>query len=304
MTGWPARGYRGRFAPSPTGPLHLGSLVAALGSFLDARAHHGRWLVRIEDIDPPREQPLAREAIVQALSTHGLPPDEPVIRQSSRTALYRQTLLSLQERGYVYACPCSRQELQDASAHRPDCGFWNVPCREGPVALRFRTQPHQDFMDCIQGERHFCFRPGLDDFVLWRKENLPSYQLAVVTDDHLQGITHVIRGLDLLDSTPLQLQLYAALDWTPPIFGHIPIVTDPAGKKLSKQNLAPALSCNEVMYNLRRAGEVLRLGAVQEATTPGEFLEQAVCCWNRSHLQGVEQHCTSPEPLCQEPEAR
>lgn len=251
--------YRGRFAPSPTGPLHLGSLIAALASFLDARHAHGHWLLRMEDIDPPREQAGAADAILHSLQAHGLYADEPVLWQSQRLQAYRDALAQLAQQQQLFRCRCSRQQLGPSGAC---CGA----CRQqqasitAPYALR--VQVARDFelnyQDRWQGSRHWALGQQLTDFVVWRKDGLVAYQLAVVVDDAAQGISHVVRGSDLLDSTPRQRYLQQLLAYHQPRYSHIPVLTDPAGHKLSKQNHAPAVDDQQPAGNLRRALQFLQ----------------------------------------------
>ncbi len=246
--------YRGRFAPSPTGPLHLGSLLAALASFLHARSTGGAWLLRIEDIDPPREQPGATAAILHSLAQHGLRWDGDILWQSERNAAYDAALAALKNGSHLFACACSRRELGPEGACRRDCRDRQAPS-DKPGALRvavpagFETQ----WQDPWQGAQHWALGRQLTDFVVRRKDGLYAYQLAVVVDDAYQGITDVVRGADLLDSTPRQHLLQQLLDYPRPRYAHIPVLADRAGQKLSKQNLAPALDDASAPDNLRLA---------------------------------------------------
>ncbi|MDR5875036.1 tRNA glutamyl-Q(34) synthetase GluQRS [Halomonas sp. CUBES01] len=238
--------YRGRFAPTPSGPLHFGSLVAALGSYLDARAANGTWLVRIEDIDPPRCPPGTDSTILRQLEAFGLTWDATVHWQHDRHAAYQQALDRLAALGLAYPCSCSRKQWQPF----PVYPGW---CRQGlrdptkPVAWRLRsdlaTRPI-GWQDRLFGWQQFD-PETLGDVVLKRKDELWAYQLAVVVDDAAQGITDVVRGFDLLDNTPWQRQLQIALALDEPRYLHLPLVVTPQGQKLSKQNLAPALADDE-----------------------------------------------------------
>jgi glutamyl-Q tRNA(Asp) synthetase len=277
--------YRGRFAPSPTGPLHLGSLVAALASWLDARAHGGLWLLRIEDLDTPRVVAGAEAGILDTLEQLGLHHDGEVLRQSQRTPLYRAALDSLVARGLAYRCRCSRSETE-----HPYPGT----CREaghsgGPAAWRFRLEPraHTRFEDQVQGHMDY---PHLDlgDPVIFRRDGIAAYQLAVVVDDHAQQITDVVRGADLLESTAWQLRLFEALHSAPPRYAHLPLVVEPDGAKLAKSRhslpvttLAPAQALMRALRLLRQQPPDLLATA-----TPARILEWGVAQWNPAALAG------------------
>jgi glutamyl-Q tRNA(Asp) synthetase len=242
------RAVRGRFAPSPTGPLHFGSLIAALGSFLEARRRGGEWLVRIEDVDTPRTAPGATTAILRALERYGLYWDGPVVHQSQRAAHYQTALESLLEAGWVYPCACSRQALAGCRRGRDGAPIYPGTCRAGlqridrPAALRLRvTDAPLTFQDAIQGEYRQQLEREVGDFVLRRADGVFAYQLAVVVDDAAQGITQVVRGADLLDSTPRQIALQRLLGLPTPAYAHLPVAVDRRGDKLSKQTGAPPL---------------------------------------------------------------
>lgn len=239
---------RGRFAPSPTGPLHFGSLVAALGSFLEARRRGGEWLVRIEDVDAPRTAPGATTAILRALERYGLHWDGPVVRQSQRAVHYQTALESLRDVGWVYPCTCSRQMLASCPRGRDGAPIYPGTCRAGPrpldrlPALRVRvTDAPLTFQDAVQGECRQRLERAVGDFVLRRADGVFAYQLAVVVDDAAQGVTHVVRGADLLDSTPRQIYLQRLLGLSTPDYAHLPVVVDARGDKLSKQTGARPL---------------------------------------------------------------
>lgn len=242
--------YRGRFAPSPTGPLHFGSLVAAVGSYLDARQQGGEWLVRMEDIDTPRNVPGAAEQILAALERFGFEWDGPVLWQSTRLDAYAAALDCLQQRGLLYACACSRKEIAD-SASRPaiDGGLaYPGTCRNGlppgraARAWRLRVDEREiSFVDRVQGRIAQSLERDVGDFVLRRADGLFAYQLAVTVDDNFQGISDIVRGADLLASTPRQIWLQQLLGYAEPRYAHLPVVCNAAGEKLSKQTLAPAL---------------------------------------------------------------
>ena len=246
----PAR-YRGRFAPSPTGPLHLGSLAAALGSWLDARRNGGDWLVRIEDIDPPREAPGAAQAQLAALRAFGLEPDEPVLLQSTRHDAYRAALDRLVAQGDAFPCLCSRADLARGDGIHRAC----VPEPSGRTrAWRLRL-PDADvgFVDRLRGAFTQRLHDDVGDVVLRRADGLWAYQLAVVVDDAPQRITDVVRGADLLDSTPRQVHLQRRLGVPTPRYAHLPLLRDAAGAKLSKSFGAAAVDPADPLPALRRA---------------------------------------------------
>ena len=228
-------GYVGRFAPSPTGPLHLGSLVAALGSYLDARQHGGRWLLRIEDLDAARVHPGCADEIQRTLEHLGLHWDGPVEYQSHRGALYEEAIQALGERALTYACHCTRRTLAagEDGAYPGTCR--DRPQAQGPAALRFRVDDAASvsFIDRFQGPAQFAMR-ALGDVIIRRRDGIIAYQLAVVVDDAQQGVTDVVRGADLLPSTPWQLLLQRALALPTPSYGHLPVVVEPDGAKLAK----------------------------------------------------------------------
>lgn len=234
--------YIGRFAPSPTGPLHFGSLLAALASFLDARAHQGQWLLRIENIDPPREVPEAVHRIPETLIQLGFEWDGEITWQSDHEVRYQNTLARLTQQRLTYPCSCSRKQIRARSGHSEYDSYCATHTPKSThTAIRFAAQtlPISPLHDRIQG--NIAAPSHLEDAILRRKEGLWSYLLAVVSDDIAQGITHVVRGQDLLLETFKQQQLYAALEAHTPVFAHIPLACAPNGQKLSKQNLAPAL---------------------------------------------------------------
>jgi glutamyl-Q tRNA(Asp) synthetase len=291
------RAYVGRFAPSPTGPLHEGSLVAALASWLDARAHDGRWLIRIEDVDRPR-CPAGTDALVLSqLAQVRLLPDEPPIWQSKRDAAYRVALDRLVAAGWAYPCGCSRKDIAEAIAaqggQRERHGELVYPgtCRHGlhgkPArAWRLRSTAtvdgdaslRIDWMDRRLGEQSQDLTDEVGDFVLLRADGLWAYQLAVVVDDAWQGITDVVRGEDLADNTPRQIRLQELLGLPRPRHLHTPLVLGDNGEKLSKQNGALALDLGNPLAALRRAGSRLGLPALEARTMP-EWLERAVVAW-------------------------
>lgn len=233
---------RGRFAPSPTGPLHFGSLVAAVASFLEARQRRGEWLVRIEDVDQPRTRPGATDAILRTLEQCGLCWDGPVLYQSQRTEVYRAALDGLLQSGLAYPCTCTRREVADCQRGSDGSAIYPGYCRNGPrtptrpAAIRLRVPDTVfSFNDRVQGHYQQHVGRQVGDFVLRRTDGWFAYQLAVVVDDAAQGITQVVRGSDLLDSTPRQLYLQQVLASPTPHYAHLPVAIDSHGRKLSKQ---------------------------------------------------------------------
>jgi glutamyl-Q tRNA(Asp) synthetase len=238
--------YVGRFAPSPTGPLHKGSLVAALASWLDARAHGGRWLLRIEDVDVPRCSQAASDTILRQLEALGLHWDGEVRAQSRRTEVYRAALDALVVRGLAYGCACSRRDLESQPLASDGTRRYPGTCRDRsgvPArAWRLRAAPGETaFDDRVLGRVALDVAADVGDFVLWRADGYCAYQLAVVVDDAEQGVTDVVRGADLLTSTPRQILIQRALRLPQPRYAHLPLVLDANGEKLSKQTRAPAL---------------------------------------------------------------
>ena len=237
--------YIGRFAPSPTGPLHFGSLVAAVASYLQARAHSGLWLLRIEDIDPPREQAGATDLILTALDAYGFEWDGDVIYQSHSGAAHDAALRSLLDRDLAYHCSCSRKDLADT----PDGPLGKIypgTCRNGfegkETAIRLRTTDEDiSFVDALQGHQSQRLESESGDFIIKRRDGLIAYQLAVVVDDELEEVTEIVRGIDIMDSTPRQIWLQQLLGYRTPKYMHIPVISHPDGDKLSKLTGAPGL---------------------------------------------------------------
>lgn len=286
--------YVGRFAPSPTGPLHFGSLIAALASWLDARAAGGRWLVRIEDLDAPRVQPGAADGILHTLDRLGLGWDAAVIYQSKRAASYRSALAALEE--HTYWCGCTRREIADSALGLAADGAQIYPgtCRAGvaagkvPRALRLRTAGEKiSYTDRVQGPQVQQLDRQIGDFVLLRADGQFAYQLAVVVDDAEQGVTDVVRGADLLDSTPRQIHLQRLLGTTTPRYLHVPAAVNAAGEKLSKQTGARAVETARAEQTLRRA-----LAFLGQAET-GD-LAQAVRDWNPALIPARRAQAAAP----------
>lgn len=243
--------YRGRFAPSPTGDLHFGSLVAALGSWVRARNAGGSWLLRIEDLDPPREVPGAAVRIIEALARFGMPADEPIEYQSQRLDLYRAALARLREMGAAFDCRCSRSDLGPRGMHHA-CVRGSDPAR--PPAVRVHAADAEiAFDDLLQGRVQQHLAHDVGDYVVWRVEGWPAYQLAVVVDDGEQGITEVVRGADLMESTPRQIHLQRLLGLPTPAYMHLPLALDAAGAKLSKSVHSHPVDPADPMPALRAA---------------------------------------------------
>jgi glutamyl-Q tRNA(Asp) synthetase len=287
--GTPRGSYRGRFAPSPTGPLHAGSLVAALASWLDARAHGGTWLVRIEDVDTPRCVPGGAELILSQLAACGLLPDEAPWWQSQRGTDYATALQTLLDRGLAYGCACTRKDIDDAWAaqgvthQRFGERVYPGTCRTGLQgrprrAVRLRADRQVHWHDRRLGPQQQDVGTAVGDFVLQRADGLWAYQLAVVVDDAAQGVTHVVRGQDLADNTARQILLQRALGVPTPAYLHTPLVLAADGHKLSKQNGAQALDLTRPVASLQAAAAVLGLPAIAAASVP-DWLAQAVPFW-------------------------
>ncbi|MCL2021401.1 MAG: tRNA glutamyl-Q(34) synthetase GluQRS [Betaproteobacteria bacterium] len=259
--------YRGRFAPTPSGPLHFGSLIAALASCLEARIRRGLWFVRMEDADFPRNRPGAETAILRALETYGFAWDGEVIRQSQRLDAYHAALERLKGAGRLYPCACSRKKI---AAHNPPVaidgglvypGFCHAGLPPGQSARVWRMRIDKPtticFTDSIQGEISQNLAHEVGDFPLWRTEGLFTYQLTVVVDDAWQDISHIARGADLIDSTARQIYLQTALAYTTPTYAHLPVVTNQAGEKLSKQTHAAPLEASHAAADLTFALQFL-----------------------------------------------
>lgn len=274
--------YRGRFAPSPTGPLHLGSLFAAVISYLDAKANQGAWLLRIEDIDPPREKPNAKTQILNSLEKHGLFWDEPIVYQSQQSERYLEALSQLQQSGRLFWCNCSRKQLSNQLVYPGTCRPKKQPLPNHAARLMVTTG-YDVFDDLFQGHKNDNILKHHGDVVLQRRDGLFAYQLAVVCDDIAQRITHVIRGIDLINSTYWQRELYRALGESPPSYGHFPVIVAPqTQQKLSKQNFAPAINDAQAANNLMRIFELLEISV--EKNKPEIMLQQATEQWQRVSL--------------------
>ena len=273
--------YIGRFAPSPSGELHFGSLIAALGSYLQARARQGKWLVRIEDIDPPREVPGAAETILRLLDHYGLHWDGDVLWQSQRHDAYRERLAWLSEQGLSYNCTCTRARIQSVG------GVYDGHCRtrhNGPenAAVRLiQRAPVTQFTDVLSGTIQADDRLAREDFIIHRRDGLFAYNLAVVVDDHFQGVTEIVRGADLVEPTVRQISLYQQFGWTVPDYIHLPLAVNEQGSKLSKQNHAPALPDGDPRPVLIDALRFLNQNVTQEwqDLSLDELLKTAIADW-------------------------
>ena len=287
----PETHYIGRFAPSPSGELHFGSLIAALGSYLQARAQHGTWRVRIEDIDPPREVPGAADTILRQLDHYGLHWDGEVLWQSQRHDAYREALNDLRQRGLSYYCTCTRARIQSIG------GVYDGHCRlrgNGPenAALRlWQHQPVLHFHDRLRGDLYADDALAREDFIIHRRDGLFAYNLAVVVDDHFQGVTEIVRGADLIAPTVRQISLYQQLGWQPPCYVHLPLAMNSDGNKLSKQNHAPPLPEGDPRPVLIRALQFLNQDVTsnwQDLPT-GALLARAVEKWDLSRVPETAQ---------------
>jgi glutamyl-Q tRNA(Asp) synthetase len=285
--------YRGRFAPSPTGPLHFGSLVAAVGSYLDARHRQGKWLVRVEDLDTPRTVRGAASDILGTLEAYSLHWDEEVIYQSQRTAVYQEALHRLKQVGAVYPCACSRKEIADSALQRGEELIYPGNCRnglpKGKTARAWRLRVDEipiGFTDGLQGNITQNLAAEIGDFVVLRADGLFAYQLAVAVDDAAQGITDVVRGADLLYSTPRQIYLQQLLGLTTPAYMHLPVAVNAQGQKLSKQTLAQPVEKNNAASTLFNALGFLRQNPPAEMRlgTIEEMMAWAVANWQLQRL--------------------
>lgn len=273
--------YIGRFAPTPSGSLHMGSLLAALASFLEAKAAAGKWLVRIEDIDPPREIPGAASHILRTLEAYGFEWDGEVLYQSTRLDYYESVVERLFNQGLAYACTCSRKQLEAYEVYPAFCRDALRAKQDAAIRIRVPALIYQ-FEDGVQGLFKQDIGQSVGDFIIKRRDGFFAYQLAVVLDDAMQGVSHVVRGADLLDSTPRQLYLQELLGVSPPHYVHIPILVNKAGHKLSKSQLSPELSVADTTGLLLQALTLLGQptdGALIKAT-PKDVLDYAVAYWD------------------------
>lgn len=296
----------GRFAPSPTGPLHFGSLVAALGSYLEAKARGGKWLVRIEDVDRPRCRQEYADGILATLAAFGFEWDGEVMYQSRRTARYREVLEILQRQGAVYPCGCTRAELATAPPGVDGAPVYPGTCRGGlpagkPArAWRLRVSGAIDFVDLVQGPQHQDLAREVGDCVLLRADGLFAYQLAVVVDDADQGVDHVVRGADLIHSTARQIFLQRLLGFPTPQYAHLPVAVDATGAKLSKQTRAAPVEAREPVASLIAAARFLGMTPPADLcrATSADFWSWARENWD---LARVPKRITAPVPTPDNP---
>lgn len=288
--------YIGRYAPSPTGPLHFGSLVAAVGSYLDARAQSGRWLLRMEDLDPPREMPGAADSILKTLESFGLEWDGPVLYQSCRLEAYGAAAQRLLAMGAAFPCACSRSEIADSGLHGIEGPVYPGVCRRGlppgreARALRLRVPDAElAFEDGLQGMVGQNLARDIGDFIIRRADGCYAYQLAVVVDDAHQGITEVMRGADLLLSTPRQLILQRLLELPHPQYLHLPVAMNTVGEKLSKQTHARPVEAGQAGPILWRALVFLRQAPPKALAGASikEMLAWGIAHWRRKPLEGI-----------------
>ncbi|GAB1258961.1 tRNA glutamyl-Q(34) synthetase GluQRS [Aurantivibrio plasticivorans] len=292
--------YVGRFAPSPSGPLHFGSLVSALASYLDARHHQGQWLLRVEDLDPPREVAGSADAIVKSLETHKLHWDGEILWQSQRQDAYREALTLLSDMGVTFPCRCTRKAIAALGGIYPGtCRTPDTPIRQDePVAWRLLSHDFpasvqashiQIYDDLVFGPQQQDVAAEMGDFIIKRKDGLYAYQLAVVVDDIYQGITHVIRGSDLLESTGPQKLLFQLLGATAPRFGHCPVALNALGQKLSKQHHASPLNDAQPSENLWQALSFLRQmpPTTLRGAEPSELLSWAIHNWDINQVPKI-----------------
>lgn len=288
--------YIGRFAPSPTGLLHIGSLLTALASYFDAKSNKGKWLIRIEDLDPLREQSGASANILFTLESFGLKWDKTVIYQSQRYSIYQDILEELKQKKLVYPCFCSRKTWQTSSNHLGLDGFiYNGYCSKILInnrnlsnknpAWRIRV-PKQNigFIDKIIGFYQQNLAQDIGDFIVLRADGYWAYQLAVVVDDAKQNITHIVRGQDLLVSTPRQIYLQKCLNYSEPIYAHLPLLTNKLGQKWSKQTFAPALDLNKKEQILRQIMSFLNIPSAPEVDKIEHLLEWGIQNWNIDNI--------------------
>jgi glutamyl-Q tRNA(Asp) synthetase len=287
----------GRFAPSPTGPLHFGSLSCALASYLDIKKLGGSWLVRMEDIDPPREIKGASSHILKQLEAHGLCWDGNVLFQSTRLNAYQDSLNILEQKNLAYNCECSRQRVNALQGiYDNHCRRSHLPSTGNATRVQLNQPNHLiEFVDQIAGQYAQSLAHNVGDFIIRRRDNLFSYQLAVTVDDQYQNITHVMRGSDLLDSTPRQIYLQRCLEFTQPQYAHLPLATNPLGQKLSKQNLASTLIPGQETLNIWAALNWLNQSPPNDLKTGSvsEILTWAISHWDSTN---VNRSLTMPAP--------
>jgi len=294
--------YRGRFAPSPTGALHFGSLIAAVGSYLEAKSHNGEWLVRIENLDKPREIPTASHEIFRALEILGMEWDHEVIYQDQRKDTYENILTILNKRGLTYSCTCTRKEIADSSITGISGQIYAGTCRNNvqnkdrPGAVRIKTDNNIiEFEDSLHGLISQRLESETGDFILRRSDGIYAYQLSVVADDAAQGITNVVRGADLLDSTPRQIYLQKLLGYSTPTYMHLPVAVNNQGEKLSKQTKAALLDISNPVKQLVEAVNFLGQESPIEllGSNVSSFWKWAIENW---HPEKIHKKRTIPFP--------
>ncbi len=306
-----SQSYLGRFAPSPTGPLHFGSLVAALASYVDAKHHHGSWLLRIEDVDTERCSRAHETIILDQLAAYGLKHDAEMTRQSDRSTHYRKALATLEKKGLTYRCLCTRKRLTDAPRNQVGEIIYPGTCRSANIAnsikhksIRFNVtalgeQQCVEFTDRVMGVVRQSLASDVGDFVILRADGDFAYQLAVVVDDAIQGITHVVRGADLLHNTPRQIALQRALGYPQPAYLHVPIARNERGEKLSKQSGAKPISteAHEVLENLELAWRFLAQTPVEGASSAVQFLAKAIPLWQPQRVIALKNSEFAPKSI-------
>ncbi|TCH63824.1 tRNA glutamyl-Q(34) synthetase GluQRS [Acinetobacter sp. ANC 4862] len=274
--------YVGRFAPSPTGPLHFGSLLTAVASYCDARAHNGKWLVRIEDTDIPRIYPGSEDHILRSIEAFQFEADAEIIFQKDRLDIYDAVIDQLHQNHLVYACQCTRKMLGSNHIYTGTCRDLNLPFEQQAIRVKVSDQ-EICFSDRLQGIHCSNLQQDLGDFVLKRRDGIINYQLAVVVDDYLQGMTHVVRGADLLDNTERQIWLGSILGYPKLEYIHLPLAMNNQGQKLSKQNMAQALDLNRAPELLQQAIRALHQAEV-DLDTPAHMLRQAIAQWDTQQI--------------------
>ncbi|WP_430622994.1 tRNA glutamyl-Q(34) synthetase GluQRS [Acinetobacter amyesii] len=277
-----AEHYVGRFAPSPTGPLHFGSLITAVASYCDARAHQGQWIVRIEDTDIPRIFPGSEEHILRCIDAFQFEPDAEIIFQKDRLEIYEEVIAHLYSQDLIYACQCTRKMLGSNHIYQGTCRNLGLPLQDQAIRIKVDAQ-NICFTDRLQGMHCSNLQQDLGDFVLKRRDGIINYQLAVVVDDYLQGMTHVVRGADLLDNTERQIWLGQVLGYPRLEYMHLPLAMNDQRQKLSKQNMAQALDLNQAAPLLQQALQALHQPPV-DLDTPHIMLQQAIAQWDIQHI--------------------
>lgn len=274
--------YVGRFAPSPTGPLHFGSLITAVASYCEAKKQGGKWLVRIEDTDIPRIYPNSEQHILACIEAFAFEYDESIIFQKDRLHIYEDALFQLHQKNAIYACECTRKQLNGISIYPNTCRHLNLEFKNNAIRLKVNNE-QICFHDALQGQHCSRLQQDLGDFVLKRRDGIISYQLAVVVDDYLQGVNHVVRGADLLDNTARQIFLADILGYPRLNYCHLPLAMNATGQKLSKQNLAQALDIHQAPQLLQQALKALHQAEV-ELDEPKYMLKQAISQWNIDYI--------------------